>query len=297
VCDLDHGVHAHDEPLLLEDRHAHESAIYDAMAHTMLAEMSDHEFAVRADRIPFHNREQVDCVSFAIEQLGPLSGQRVLEVGVGGGMLAVWMALQGAEVTGIDVSAGILEVAERRSAVSGVAKSTQYIHCSIEELELPDSHFDLIFGNNVVHHFERDIAMSNLARMLRPEGRAVFCEPVLFLPEACRRLRYSSVVTRRFPPHTHTPDERSLNAGDIHIAECHFGSVEWRPFQLLCRLQNFVELSDAAWNRLESIDKTMLRRVQAARWLARLIVLTLDKPKRNPRGRKTSRQFEEDITP
>jgi SAM-dependent methyltransferase len=250
---------------------------------------------VRADRIPFHNREQVDCVSFAIEQLGPLSGRRVLEVGAGGGMLAVWMALQGAEVTGIDVSAGILEVAERRSTVSGVAASTRYIHCSVEELELPDSHFDLMLGNNVVHHFERDIAMSNLARMLKPEGRAVFCEPVLFLPEAGRRLRYSSVVTRRFPPHTHTPDERSLNTGDLRIAECHFGSVEWRPFQLLCRLQNFVELSDSAWNRLESIDKAILRRVQATRWLARLIVLTLDDPKKNPRRGQTSRVSKEDL--
>jgi hypothetical protein len=71
--------------------------------------------------------------------------------------------------------------------------------------------------------------------------------------------------------------------------------VEWKPFQLLCRLQNFVELSDATWNRLESIDKAILRRAQAARWLARLIVLTLDDPKRNARDGQTSRVFKEDL--
>jgi len=269
-----------DGVLLLQDRHAHESEIYDAMAQQMLAEMSDREFTVRGDRIPFHNREQVEYVSFAIEQLGPLWGRRVLEVGVGGGMLATWLALQGAEVTGIDVSAGILEVAEKRSAVSGVARSTRYIHRSVEELDLPDSHFDLILGNNVMHHFDRQIAMANLSRMLRPEGRAVFCEPVLFLPEITRRLRYSSVVTRRFPPHTHTPDERSLNQEDLRVAECHFGSVEWKPFQLMYRLQNSEELSDVKWNRLESMDKVILRRVRTARWLTRMIVLTLDDPKK-----------------
>ena len=252
--------------------------MYDAMAAFMLAEVTDEELRVRADRIPFVNREHVDYLSFAIDQIRPLAGKRILEVGVGGGSLAVWLALQGADVTGIDVSGGILEVAAKRASLSGVASQIHLEHCPIEEFDRPDSSFDAVIGNNVVHHFERDLAMANLARLLRPEGRAVFCEPVLFLPDIARRARYSSFVSRRFPPHTHTPDERSLNQSDLRIMERHFGAVTWEPFQVLCRIQNFKELSDPTWNRLEAIDRFTLAHVARARWLARMIVLTLDSP-------------------
>ena len=272
----DHGAHG---SLAVEDRHAHESEIYDAMAETMLAEMADDELRVRADRIPFHNREHVDYLSFAVDQLRPLAGKRILEVGAGSGMLAVWLALQGADVTGIDVSGGILEVAAKRASLSDVAHRTRFVHTPIEDFDDPEESFDAVIGNNVVHHFERDLAMANLARLLRPEGRATFCEPVLFVPEVVRRVRYSDPVARRFPPHTHTPDERSLDQRDLRIIERYFDSVSWRPFQLLCRLQNFVELSDPTWNRLESIDRYTLRRIPPARWLARMIVLTLDSPR------------------
>jgi 2-polyprenyl-3-methyl-5-hydroxy-6-metoxy-1,4-benzoquinol methylase len=274
-----HDHHPHDGLVAVEDRHAHESEVYDAMAKTMLAELSDDELRVRADRIPFHNREHVDYLSFAIDQLRPLAGKRILEVGAGSGMLAVWLALQGADVTGIDVSGGILEVAAKRASVSGVAHRTTFVHSAIEDFDAPDESFDAVIGNNVVHHFERDQAMANLARMLRHDGRATFCEPVLFVPEPVRRVRYSPTVSRRFPPHTHTPDERSLDQSDLRIIERHFASVSWKPFQLLCRLQNFVELSDPMWNRLESIDRFTLRRVPSSRWLARMIVLTLQSPR------------------
>jgi hypothetical protein len=40
-----------------------------------------------------------------------------------------------------------------------------------------------------------------------------------------------------------------------------------------------VELSDPAWNRLESVDRFALRNIRVARWLARMIVLVLDEPR------------------
>jgi 2-polyprenyl-3-methyl-5-hydroxy-6-metoxy-1,4-benzoquinol methylase len=273
------AVHEHGAGIAMEDRHAHERETYDAMAVAMLAEMTDSELLVRADGIPFANREHVDFLSFAIGEVGPLAHRRVLEVGAGSGSLAVWLALQGADVTGIDVSEGILQVAAKRAAVSGASHRTRFVTCPIEEFDEPPASYDVIIGNNVVHHFDRDPALANIARLITPDGRAVFCEPVLFAPEVLRRLRYSAAASRRFPPHTHTPDERSLNRGDLAVAARHFGTLHWYPFQLLCRLQNFVELSDPAWNRLESVDRFALRNIRVARWLARMIVLVLDEPR------------------
>jgi 2-polyprenyl-3-methyl-5-hydroxy-6-metoxy-1,4-benzoquinol methylase len=285
--DHDHGHHEHGEHghgLSLADRHDHEAETYDAMAEWILATWSDDDYRIEPGEIPFTNREHVDYLSDAVAQLGPLEGRRILEVGAGGGSLAVWLAQQGADVVGIDVSGGILDVARRRAEVSGVGDRTTFVHAPIETFDLADegldpTPFDAIIGNNVVHHFERHLAMANIGRLLAPGGVAVFCEPVLFVPEIVRSIRYSGPVAKRFPPHTHTPDERSLNEDDFAIMRAHFRHVEWKPFQLLCRVQNFVELSDPMWHRLEAIDRRVLTALPVSRRACRIVVLTLGLPR------------------
>ena len=239
------------------DRHDHEAETYDAMAEWILATWEDDDYLIAPGPIPFANREHVDYLTDAIDQIRPLAGRRILEVGAGGGTLAVWLAHEGAEVVGIDVSSGILDVARRRAGGG----------------------FDAIIGNNVVHHFDRDLAMARIATLLRPGAIAVFCEPMLFVPEPVRALRYSSMVARRFPPHTHTEDERSLNDGDLEVMAKHFRHVAWKPFQLSARLQNFVELSDAWWNRLEAFDRRFLAAVPVSRRTCRMAVITLGLPR------------------
>jgi 2-polyprenyl-3-methyl-5-hydroxy-6-metoxy-1,4-benzoquinol methylase len=273
----------HHHHLAIEDRHDHEAEIYDAMAADILENWSEADYLVDPARIPFHNREHVDYLTFAVDQLRPLAGKRILEVGAGGGSLAVWLAQQGAHVTGIDVSGGILGVARKRAEVNGVAADTTFVHSPVETFDpaaagLSHTRFDAIIGNNVVHHFDRDAALANLGRLLAPGAVAVFCEPVLFAPEWVRSARNSRLVTRRFPPHTHTPDERSLARADLSIMRRWFRHVEWRPFQLLARLQNFVELPDPAWHALESLDRRILRAVPGSRWACRMAVITLALP-------------------
>lgn len=280
----DHGQRINGHSLLIEDRHDHEAETYDAMARELLANWSDDDYRIDPARIPFPNREHFDYLTAAVDQLRPLAGKRILEVGAGGGSLAVWLAQQGAEVVGIDVSAGILEVARKRAKVNGVAGSTTFVHCPVERFDpraagLDHTRYDAIIGNNVVHHFDRHAAMASLCRLLAPGAVAVFCEPVLFAPEWVRTVRNSRLVTRRFPPHTHTPDERSLGEEDFAIMRRWFRHVQWQPFQLLARLQNFVELSDRTWNALESMDRTILRCVPFSRRACRMVVVTLALPR------------------
>ena len=288
----DFPAHAHDHhrgrtagsgPLDLEQRHAHEAETYDEMAGEILATWDEAAFLVDPRRIPFANREHVDFLTDAVGRLGPLAGRRVLEVGVGGGSLAVWLAQQGAEVVGIDVSPGILEVATKRARLNGVADRTTFVHAPVETFDpraagLPYGQFDAVIGNNVVHHFERDLALANLGRLLAPGALAVFCEPVLLLPEVARTVRNSRLVARRFPLHTHSPDERSLDRADFARMRRWFRHVEWTPHQLLGRLQNFVDLSDRAWNRLAAIDRVVLTRLPFTAGLCRMAVIELGLP-------------------
>ena len=196
--------HARHGGLTLAERHAHEAETYDEMSVEILATWDEMAYLVDPSTIPVPNREQVDYLGDAVRRLGPLAGRRLLEVGAGGGSLAVWLAQQGAEVVGIDVSPGILEVARKRAELNGVADRTSFVHAPVETFDpvgagLGFAHFDAIIGNNVVHHFDRDLALANLGRLLAPGAVAVFCEPVLFLPEIARTVRNSRLVSPALP--------------------------------------------------------------------------------------------------
>jgi len=305
VLDHPHGhghPHAHDGgPLTMEDRHGHEAQVYDAMAAEILGSWSEADYLVDPDTIPIVNREQVDYLAAAIDAIRPLAGKRILEIGAGGGSLAVWLAQQGATVVGIDVSDGILQVARERVRVNGVSDRVTLLHTPIEKFDprasgLDHDTYDAVIGNNVVHHFERDVALDNLARLMAPGAVAAFCEPVLFVPEWLRSVRNSRLVTRRFPMHTHTPDERALLAEDFVLMQRKFRLVTWQPFQVLCRLQNFVNLSDRTWNRLESIDRRLLRAVPSTRRICRIAVVTLGLPYPPERTHEALPDRKEEVT-
>jgi hypothetical protein len=109
--------------------------------------------------------------------------------------------------------------------------------------------------------------------LIGARGVALFVEPVLFVPEWVRRARYARPVTRFFPSRADTPDERSIDVRDLAIITSAFGRTEQRPFQLTARLQNFVELSDRAFHRLERFDRAVLAHVPGSWRLARYVVL------------------------
>jgi SAM-dependent methyltransferase len=100
---------------------------------------------------------------------GTVAGQRVLDVGCGGGeTCTVWLQ-GGAEVTGVDVSAAMLAVAARRTG--GRATLIQ-ADASIWRGERP---FDLAVSQFGLMFFaDPDVAFANIAANLRPGGRLLF---------------------------------------------------------------------------------------------------------------------------
>lgn len=256
----------------LTERQRTEAAAYDARVRANLAGSKDQDLRVSADRPPYPNREHVAFLDFALGRIGDVSGRRILEVGSGTGALSVYLALRGARVTGIDVSDENVHLAERRAAANGVSERVEFAAVPIERLDGADARYDAVIGNQVLHHFELAEAMPNIRRLLRPGGRALFCEPVLLLPDWLRRARDSRAVTRLLPKKVDTPTERSLSAGDVRVIRATFPDVRLHAFQLSARLQNFVELDDRTFAALERLDRFLLRHVAPIRRLCRFVV-------------------------
>ena len=82
--------------------------------------------------------------------LAPLEGRRVLDVGTGAGRAAIALAKRGAQVTGVDASAEMLAVAERRAEQSGVR--VEFVRDDAHHLSFADRAFDSVVCLRVLMH-------------------------------------------------------------------------------------------------------------------------------------------------
>ncbi|MGH6676287.1 MAG: class I SAM-dependent methyltransferase [Xanthobacteraceae bacterium] len=103
----------------------------------------------------------------------------VLEVGSGCGTEALWVALQGARVRGIDIVRELLAVAESRLARLQAATGT-VLDCRFEYrsvLEMVGEEFDIVYLEQAFHHLEpRAAAIERLAALVRPGGWLIISE-------------------------------------------------------------------------------------------------------------------------
>lgn len=106
-----------------------------------------------------------------IREFGLDSGLRVLDLGCGDGIdLQAFRELGFSSVLGIDISASLLKALGDREG--GILNSDVYA------IALQDGAVDLVYGNNVLHHFrDLDLAIAEIRRVLRPGGLFCFAEP------------------------------------------------------------------------------------------------------------------------
>ena len=100
-------------------------------------------------------------------------GAAVLEVAPGPGFLAIEVArLDRFEVTGLDISRTMVEIARENGAVAGVA--VDFEHGDATAMPFADGSFDLIVCQAAFKNFRRPVsALDEMHRVLRPGGLAV----------------------------------------------------------------------------------------------------------------------------
>ena len=110
-------------------------------------------------------------------------GQRVLEIGSGTGELAVAMAEQGADVTGIDISPAMLEMARELAGRSAFPERVRSLECSAMELDhaFQNASFDVVVSVLTFSQMlpqEIDFVLTQCRRLLAPNGRLIVADEV-----------------------------------------------------------------------------------------------------------------------
>lgn len=192
-----------------------------------------------------------EAESYHLGALGDVAGQHVLDYGCGTGGTTTHLLGSGARVTGFDISLARLGDAHQRAPQAGL------LSCAAEMLPFPDATFDAVLGKQILHHLDLTIAVPEIARVLRPGGRAVFLEPLIHNPilEGYRRLT----------PHLRSPTERALSMRQIAWMGSYFRSYRHREFILFSILPVLAAALlrrrgalDAWLPRLQRFDRRLL---------------------------------------
>lgn len=109
----------------------------------------------------------------ALERAGLVTGMKVLDVGVGTGLVAAQACLltgDPALVTGVDPSPGMM-------AASKLPKTMVLLEGRAESLPFPDNHFDFVsMGYALRHISDLGVAFTEFERVLKPGGRLCILE-------------------------------------------------------------------------------------------------------------------------
>jgi phosphatidylethanolamine/phosphatidyl-N-methylethanolamine N-methyltransferase len=118
---------------------------------------------------PVFHPGRKDAVRIANDQ----PGQRILEVGVGTGLSLPYFRAN-AEVTGIDVSAEMLERARRRVARQGLAQVKSLVVMDAENMTFADNAFDAVLALYVASVVPNPVRFAaEMRRVCRPGGTIV----------------------------------------------------------------------------------------------------------------------------
>lgn len=117
-------------------------------------------------------------LEYAYHLLGDVRGKTVLDLGCGGGENTVLLARRGARVLGVDISADLIGVAQRRMEANEISSGFDFMVTSAHDIAIGDESIDVVFGMAILHHLDLRLAAREVRRVLRKGGRAIFQEPV-----------------------------------------------------------------------------------------------------------------------
>jgi len=164
-----------------------------------------------------------------------LSGRRVLDVGCGGGLLSESLARAGAEVTGIDLAPGMIEVARLHAAENGLA--IDYRIAAAEELaQNSPGHFEVVTCMEMLEHVPDPAAMTaTLARLLAPGGALYVSTLNRNLKSFLLAIVGAEYPLRLIPPGTHEyerlirPSELARWARHAGLTLAEVAGIEFNP--------------------------------------------------------------------
>lgn len=207
-------------------------------------------------------------------------GKKVLEYGCGEGSTAYQLAAQKALVTGIDISDYAIEQALAKAQQMDL--TIDFKQMNAEALAFEPGTFDLICGSGILHHLDVTKAYAEIARVLNPNGKSLFMEP----------LGHNLLINwyRNRTPHLRTEDEHPLLKKDVLLLKNYFNNVHIH-FYFLSSLAAIVLRNTFIFKPvlfcLHQFDRLLFFIFPFLRWQAWFVLIEVSHPKKESAHKNT----------
>lgn len=173
-----------------------------------------------------------------IREFCPILGQRIVDVGCGGGILSEALAREGAQVLGIDLAEELLEVAKLHALEQGV-EGVRYENIGVEALaEREPENFDAATCMELLEHVPRPAAVIKaLARLIRPGGKVFLSTLNRNLKSYLFAILGAEYILDLIPKGTHQyekfirPSELAAWARAVQLKPLAIRGIEYQPLR------------------------------------------------------------------
>lgn len=200
-------------------------------------------------------------------------GAFTLEYGCGPGSQAFMLAENGATVVGIDISDVAIDLGKAKAADDANHDRISFSVMDAENLQFKDSNFDLICGTGILHHLNLEKAYSELRRVVKKNGVALFIEPLGHNPFIN--------LYRKLTPKLRTLDEHPLLSKDLILAKNYFDNVDIKYFHIFSFVavpfRNTPLFKPLLW-LMDSLDAALFSILPITRKYAWSVVMQLSAP-------------------
>jgi len=153
-------------------------------------------------------------------------GKKILDFACGNGENGIYAAVSGAECIGIDISPEGVDNANKNAKKFNVDDRCKFLEMDGEKMTFEDNEFDLSVEYGALHHVELDSALSELARVLKPEGKMMCIEAI----------RHNPIIHwyRKRTPHLRTEweVEHILGVESFNVMKKYFKTINVKYFHL-----------------------------------------------------------------
>ena len=151
---------------------------------------------------------------------------KLLDFACGSGENGIYAASCGAEVIGIDISPEGVDNATQNAGRFNVSDKCEFQVMDGERMSFADNSFDLAVEYGALHHVELETALSELARVMKPEAKMMCIEA----------MRHNPLIHwyRKRTPHLRTEWEvdHILGVESFDVMKKYFNKIDVKYFHL-----------------------------------------------------------------
>ena len=162
--------------------------------------------------VPFANAPAIrnaEALDRIVDLSGAVASDSVLDVGCGPGLLACAFAARARSVTGVDVTAAMLQQAraeQRRISL----RNAHWVQADGNCLPHRDHQFSIVASRLTFHHLEQPLAaLREMARVCRSGGQVVVVD---VSPDSSKTAAFDRMEKLRDPSHTHALSLEEMTA-------------------------------------------------------------------------------------